>query len=495
MFQPSYDNIFVDKRIAVTPQNTLLESRINSKEEIKKILSVSVNPEIVSSELLAGEALLTGRAVIRLLAATENGDVIGFTANADFTEKVKGDITPASKLFWDIIPLETNFEILNGVAKVSALLEISGEGVLPEETQILIGGEDILTLGKDIEFSRMVMCDRIPTVIENDLEVKQNISRILLAESFLTVKDFAVADNILTFSGKATTNVIFISDENQILFKILSFDYTQEVPINGFNEANALSLRLRTKNTKIHMDVVEDLPTTSFTVEIEAVALLCGYESEMKTVTADAYSMTHETTLNTKQIKSSTPIGLFYGETETTANVPMEGMVDKFIAVSGIGANVVKIVNGEGFADIEGVVNGDILFEKDEQTDSTRFVIPFTYTLKDEIISTDTPLSVAVTVADISYRLDRQDAEITAKLNLSVEGKRENTYTAISTIEEGAELNRAEGAIEVVLAHKGDTIWDVAKWLHMKQEDILAVNPDLAAPLEADAKIVLYHKL
>ncbi|MDD4832350.1 MAG: hypothetical protein PHI78_01615 [Clostridia bacterium] len=495
MFQPSYDNIFVDKRIAVTPQNTLLESRINSKEEIKKILSVSVNPEILSSELLAGEALLTGRAVIRLLAVTESGDVVGLTANSDFTEKVKGDITPAAKVFWDVVPLETNYEITNGVAKVSALLEISGEGVISEETQILTGGEDILTLGKDIEFSRMVICDRIPTVIENELEVKQNISRILLAESFLTVKDFSVTDNILTFSGKATVNVIFISDENQILFKILSFDYTQEAPVNGFNEATALSLRLRTKNTKIHMDVVEDLPTTSFTVEIEAMALLCGYEAEMKTVTADAYSMTHETSVLTKQIKSATPIGLFFGETETTANVPMEGMIDKFIAVSGIGANVIKIVNGEGFAEIEGVVSGDILYEKEELTDSTRFAIPFTYTLKDEIISTDTPLTVSVNVADVSYRLDRQDADITAKLNLSIEGRRENAYTAISAIEQGEELNRAEGAIEVVLAHKGDTIWDVAKWLHMKQEDILAVNPDLAAPLEADAKIVLYHKL
>ena len=50
-------------------------------------------------------------------------------------------------------------------------------------------------------------------------------------------------------------------------------------------------------------------------------------------------------------------------------------------------------------------------------------------------------------------------------------------------------------AIEVCLARKGETLWNLAKGLHMSVEDVLATNPQITNPLEADARIVIYNKI
>ena len=50
-------------------------------------------------------------------------------------------------------------------------------------------------------------------------------------------------------------------------------------------------------------------------------------------------------------------------------------------------------------------------------------------------------------------------------------------------------------ALEIFLAHKGETLWELAKNLHMSTQDIIATNPQLSDPLSEDARIVVFNKI
>ena len=72
---------------------------------------------------------------------------------------------------------------------------------------------------------------------------------------------------------------------------------------------------------------------------------------------------------------------------------------------------------------------------------------------------------------------------------------RDVNYGVILSAEEKPFDKTQLPAIEVCLAHKGETLWELAKGLHMSEEDLLAVNPEIKSPLEKDARIVVYNKI
>jgi hypothetical protein len=495
MFQPQYNNLAIDKKMAYMPVNTVLETRINSAQPIKKVLCINANPQIVSSEALNGEALVNGKATLRVLAITDDDRLTGLTYNADFSERVKGDITPKARLFWDVHALETNHEIDNGGISVNMLLEITGEGVMTEEQSVLTGGEGLMTLTETATLSNLVVCQRLDTLIENEIQVSQSINRILLAESFVTINDYFVNNDVLTINGTATVGIIYVSDDDTVVSKLSSFDFTQEVAVKGISSDYALSLNSRVASTKIRMDVVEDLPTTSFIVEIDLDLLLCAYSEMDVDVIKDVYSLTHNLETSSVHIKTTMPGSNQYYEFNSTAGVGIDEVIDRFIAVANLSTYVSKVSTGLGSAEVEGYTSGVILYEKDNEISSSTFEIPFSHTIEGDWIGQESNLKVNASIGDISYRLEKQEAVITVKIGLSASGTRESSFSAIESVKEGEPVSTESGAIEVVLAHKGDTLWDIAKWLHMRQEDILAVNPDIVSPLEEDAKIVVYHRI
>ena len=59
------------------------------------------------------------------------------------------------------------------------------------------------------------------------------------------------------------------------------------------------------------------------------------------------------------------------------------------------------------------------------------------------------------------------------------------------TEEEYGERNYA---MEVVFAQKGKDLWDVAKTARVKEEQILAQNPDVVFPTAEDCPLVLFYQ-
>ena len=68
-------------------------------------------------------------------------------------------------------------------------------------------------------------------------------------------------------------------------------------------------------------------------------------------------------------------------------------------------------------------------------------------------------------------------------------------FLVIGNIEELPLVDNEKYAVEISIANKGDTLWDLAKGLKMSQEEVLAINPEIASPLQVSTKIVTYNKL
>ena len=81
-------------------------------------------------------------------------------------------------------------------------------------------------------------------------------------------------------------------------------------------------------------------------------------------------------------------------------------------------------------------------------------------------------------------------AEIKANFNLT----NAKTCAVTTKIEIGEERPQKDYALEIYLTKNNDTIWSVAKQLGVSTSTLLAQNKNLADPLVAGEKVVVYNK-
>ena len=85
------------------------------------------------------------------------------------------------------------------------------------------------------------------------------------------------------------------------------------------------------------------------------------------------------------------------------------------------------------------------------------------------------------------------EAEATLKLSVNVYEQKEWSY--ISNVEEGEAYGESDCAFSVFLPEVGEGLWQVAKRLHCKPEELQKSNPDLTFPVKAGQRIYVYRQI
>ena len=71
----------------------------------------------------------------------------------------------------------------------------------------------------------------------------------------------------------------------------------------------------------------------------------------------------------------------------------------------------------------------------------------------------------------------------------------ENVCEYISTIELGAEKDVNKSAVSVYIAEDGESVWDAAKALSARPDEIRAQNSDLKEPFNAGDKVFFFRRI
>ena len=467
---------------------TVQSVRVSVKQDIAEALSLGVDSCINSYEATAGEVSFYGKTNIRFLYS-DGLNLCSSVYNADFTSSIQSELIDAeSKLTFDVVMVDSKVDVNANTATLTILLEVSAYAYTCQQTPYLEGGEDVFLDSRSVEVLNKANVVALPFVLDEELTASRNISTVLIAECNLCANSFTVHEGILNITGSGSVRLTYLSD-GDVVTDILPFDFERELEATDGMAESQLKLRLIPKRTKVRLDITEGDVNTTFTVEIGVSAQVEITEIGMLDIVTDAYGADCDFEFVKKTVTTTLPCGSTVCTKHVTSTVPEEES-KKPIAAVNVGAVVTNVQSRERSALVEGVVYSTLLYKGEQGYFAEQLELPFSQTVDVDYLMPECRSYARVSV--MNFTLDRE-AEM--DLCITIESEREVTYTVIVDAEQVPFDKSSLPAIEVCLARKGETLWNLAKSLHTSVDDVLATNPQISNPLEQDAHIVIFNKI
>jgi hypothetical protein len=468
---------------------TTVNIRISAKKEIAEVISIGSESAIVSYESTNGSASFYGKTHIKFLYDDGMGKVSS-NYNADFTADVQSELlTTDSKLLFDVVTVDTQVDTNANTAMLAILLEISVYGYVAKTVKCLVGGENVFARKHNISLLQNVETMQIPFVVDEELTATHPIEGVLLAESGLCISDHYFTDGTLHLKGIATIRLTYTSD-GQIFTDSLPFDFEREVDVAPIS-SNNLQLMVAVRTTKVRLDITQE-GNKVFLADIT-----CNLQLESTTVNGleivtDCYGTDCDFTLEKQSITTTLPLPTVCGERTFSANLPKEGDKRLQTAVN-VSAVVTKCSSCADSIVVDGIVYATAIYAG-EHTESEVIEIPFSQKLEAPGMCVGDAVWANVVVTNFDL-LDNDELTANVTLCLRANCSRDANYMVITDTERIPFDKTNLPALEIFLAHKGETLWELAKNLHMSTQDIIATNPQLSDPLSEDARIVVFNKI
>lgn len=484
-----FKNVTYFTKQLIGKMQTTVNVRISVKKEIVDVVSVASESAIISYESTTGSASFYGKTHIKFLYDDGMGKVSS-NYNADFTADIQNEIlTTESKLLFDVITVDTKVDTNANTAMLAILLEISVYGYIPQTVNCLVGGEDLFVCSNNMLLLQDVGTLQQPFIIDEELIAVHPIEGVLLAESGVCLLDHYFADGVLRIKGIATVRLTYTSD-GSIYTDSLPFDFEREVDIAPISHNN-LQLVVTVRTTKVRLDITQE-GNKVFLAEITCNLQVENTTVKGVTVVTDAYGSDCDFTFEKQQITTTLPVASICNERTFSTNLPSEGDNHLQTAVN-VSAVVTKSVSGAGCIIVDGIVYATAIYTGD-QTQSELLEIPFSQ----KIEATDVEVGCTVWANAVVTNFELVESNgLTANVTLCFRANcsHDVSYVVITSAEQIAFDKTHLPALEIFLAHKGETLWELAKNLHMSTQDILATNPQLTDPLAEDARIVVFNKI
>lgn len=492
MSNVQFQNMSLLSRRFVGKIQTAESVRISVKTDIAQVLSVGVESAINSYEASRGEVSFYGKTNIKFLYS-DGTSVASASYNADFTASMASELLDTdSKLTFDVVTVETKVDTNANTATLTILLEITAYAYVTDSTPYFADGEDVFTRRESVEILQSADIVNIPLVIDEELNASRNINTVLLAESNLCVTDTTLMGGILRVEGEATVRLTYVS-EGKIVTDTLPFTFNRELDATGVPEGSQIKLCLVPKNTKVRLDISDEEVNTALTVEIAANARVEALTIGAVDIVTDAYGSGCDFQFEKRTVTTTLPCGSTLAKRRTSQSLPLEGGKNVATAVN-VGAVVTKCESLERRALVEGVVYATVLYSTETGTESAQLELPFSESVEVDYLMPVCQSHACVVVSDFSVK-EQGGLQADAELCITIDSERDVTFTVIVSAEELPFDKTQLPAIEVCLAHKGETLWQLAKGLHMSEEELVAINPEITNPLEQDARIVVYNKI
>ncbi len=483
-----FDNLHsVQKQIIGTIQ-TAQTIRISTRNDISEVLSVGVDSFVNSYEATTGEVAFYGKTALRFLY-TDGVGTIGSTYNADFTATIANEMVDSStKMIFEVCVIDQNIDVDGNTAKVNLLLEITAIGYVAQDCPILLPCEDVFVLSQERQICHSAEVLMLPTVVDQQLTSSQSIQTVLLAQSSLSVTEHSVNENVLTVTGNGTVRITYLS-QNELVTDNLQFPFSVELE-GEIEPSGNLCISAIVRNTKVRLDISEEQQNTSFTTEISCLVRVEACKTKQVCIVEDAYLSGGDFEFSKKSIHTTLPAVSMTEKSKVEQSLDLPDQA-KLLTVVNVDANVIQTNLNNGSCTVKGLISATLLMMTDIGIQGKPLEVPFVVTLSDQRFSADSLACCKVSVAEFSI----QGKEATILVEVSICSSVTQNYNVIVSAEEVPFDKESLPAIEVCIANKGETLWSLAKSLHISTDELMATNPQISSPLQEDTRIIVFNKL
>lgn len=486
------NNIEISKE-AIIENSNVIECKLPlSVEQAEKIISANAEVTILSSESNGGFLNYDGKAVFTVLY-DDDGVVKKCERGVEFSYKTEvKDLENGAIVCLNAKTSNEKVSSQNGIVSVSAVCNVTGKYA---KKSVVIAAEvnDDYLVKKSEKSNYNEVCRLVKTTtIEDEFEVSYSIKDVLCHDEKAVITSCEAGVGVINLSGEieVTAAVTALdSDDVYKIRKIIPFGVELECQ-DAYPECVA-TYKASICQTMIKAYVDEGKNKSNFSIECQLSVACKVFENVSYEVICDAYSLENELTVRTEDVEFCNLLGYF--KCERKINGEIDGEIsknDRLICVSGV-----KIENDEyeitdGALVVSGLVNAVAVYKGDDGIKYAQLNCPYNVSLS---LNGNCVSDVNVEVSCLDVRLIPSGFSYSYALTVCYGETLKVSEQVVKSIEKGAQIQKNDCAISVLIAKKGETLWDVSKRLGANEDEILKYN-DIEFPLCGDERIVIFRE-
>lgn len=491
----------LDREIG-TKREQLEFSIMLPEENVSKVLSASASIAIENFEVLLGEVSFSGEACLNIVYSLDDGTISNNKSCQEFSGKFENLAFDPSSLV-RIIPNVLDVSIEKGTGnsiRVKISLENSFSVVKNQEINLCSNyDETIYVKESQIELLKHEKRNCYNFVQNSIFETKLPVGKILNVSSSAVVNKAEPLDGIIVFEGETITKLLYLTeDDRPLLVSLVNKDmFREEVEDDNATREKTVQGYAAT----LSKDIEESINAENKTVEIDVPVKICYDLFEMNGIIVcdDAYSTEKEINLTTEAFISTELVKTDVFDNKIDGNITLDEetlRIDKVLAVDGAYLTTQSEVYQNGELQSEGVVHLNIIYLNDEEENVNSVSVEIPYSFKEKI-GDDENFRVRTNsqIVEIDATAKRgRDIYIDGKIRTQVWLLKDKENAVVSEIVSGEKYAERDSAIEIYFAEEGKTFWDVAKELHVSEEELKEQNREIVEPFASQEKIVYFEQ-
>ena len=490
--KPQYETYRYTGEVAKLRSQSMVECRL-SGSEIGSILVVKATATPTESVCSDGEVRYKGKAFFCIVYEDGAGKICRAERGVEFYHKAEGSEVTSScfaKTAFDVVNVTHRREGsgLFITAVVDAVADVYGG----KQMEYLVGGEKVVCQPQEITLCKTV-CVTGETDGEDEFETDY-VGDVILHSENAVVTRMRASGGQLDIEGEIALGICALKGDNSVCFYERLVPFTMQIPCEeAFGRVNPCA-RVTVKSATITAGVDEDKGKSKMVFDYTLTADCYLSRLDELHLAQDAFSVGYETQF--ERVKETgrylTKIQTHTQRVAGTAILLADDEEDYALETATLSRTEIECKNGENGMQAEGVITAEILVKNADGGRRVRTLsLPFTF-----------PIPVDGKFADadgivvgLTAKRKGKEVEAEATLKLCVRLYDECDWEYIRAYTAGEEKPVCDSAVSIFMTREGESLWQVAKRLCVKPEDLQSANPELQFPVVAGQRIFVYRQI
>ena len=481
--QNSFETYETTLPVVCLTAQTAVECKLVGGGEFSSLLALHTIVVPTGKEVLSGEFRYSGKLLFSACYEDTDGEVRRIERGAEFTHSIEHPaLAPAQSAKLRIKVLKTSLRRENGNLYVSAIVSPEVEIFAPA-TFTYLADTDLISKKGELTLYRRVTAGGM-SECEDEFETEL-INDVLTHSEQLLVEKAECRQGTVNVEGKIALLVTALKEEGICSYERL-VPFFAEIPCESARPFLSVKAEAILRSATINVDADEDKGKSVLLSDFTLEFFCTVWEKSVVQAVEDAFSPTKEI-----ELCGQSPVFPVPAEcvvlTEHIAGVcACNETLDFASEVKCITSVKASAQIGER---LEGVLTANaILADREGGLKKVELTCPFSFPVKER-----GEVSLLVCGCKVTQKKEGElEAEATVKA--CVVGVREERAFFLSECKEGKDVGERRGGISVFLPSKGDGLWETAKRLRIKPEEVERLNPDLSYPLTGKERILLYRQ-
>ena len=502
---PKYESVANSERVRLGSSQAIIECKlpVTDNGAVSKILCASAKSYIINSASNLNEVEFNGNVNFQVIYEGDDKVASSLDYTAEFKDKFVSDkITPTTTIIVNSNVVDVNTSTIGNDVKVVAIVEICVDAIELNEINALVGvdGDSVFTKTEELTYSTFLGILSNKFDLSFDIEVKDNIYKVLEVSLSPFIKKVDNGNKIATIVGGANVDICYLINGEAPLLKTYqtTIDFSEEVELDGLTEQSCIqsNLNINYSSVKVTTNIDADNAIVNLNIPFDYL----GYAFEFNTtdVITDVFSLSNHINVATSSIANLQCGGRFNETNKVSGFVNID---DVFIdEVLGTCCNTVTLATSiikDNTLILEGVASTTVIYLNKETQSMYSALVEMPFSISDNVnnVGDDFLSNITLSLGEVSCRLKRgSELEVNATLFVYADFFGKKVDAVITSVEVEEEKTDNLSVLTIYVVKQNETIWDIAKQLNVSPDDLLNQNPEVLLPLTGGEKLIVYRQ-